>query len=263
MEQIKQAFSKVKEDINRIEQEIESLKLKINKITDEFPALISLIQEVSNEIKQKKPDENTKTQNPTHFPTIQHINPTQNIEIPTDNQNPTQNPTDDLPLKAVKSQYNDVSIGNRGVPTDNPTNKPTNKPTDNPTHFPTDKVRFNDEVSSRKTRESMEKASEILASLDTIKKEIRLKFKRLTKKELLVFSHLYQLEEEGREVNYHLIASEMNISESSIREYIKHLINKGIPISKEKINNKKILLHISPDLKKIATLDTILRLREL
>ncbi len=245
MEQIKQAFSKVKEDINRLEQELELLKLKVTKITEEFPALISLIQEISNEIKQKPQQE----QNPTHTPTIQHINPT-------DNQNPTHNPTDGMPLQSLKTQYNNVSIGNQGVPTDNPTNKPT----DNPTHFPTDKVRFNNEIPHTK---DIEKASEILASLDSIKKEIRLKFKRLTKKELLVFSHLYQLEIEGFEVDYHIIASKMSISESSIREYIQRLINKGVPINKEKINNKKIILHISSDLKQIASLDTILRLREL
>ena len=252
MEQIKQAFSKVKEDINRLEQELELLKLKVTKITEEFPALISLIQEISNEIKQKPQQE----QNPTHTPTIQHINPT-------DNQNPTHNPTDGMPLQSLKTQYNNVSIGNQGVPTDNPTNKPT----DNPTHFPTDKVRFNDEIEfnlqPEKSIDHMEKASEILESLDSIKKEIRLKFKRLTKKELLVFSYIYQLDEEGKEVDYPLIASRMNISESSIREYIQRLINKGVPINKEKINNKKIILHISSDLKQIASLDTILRLREL
>jgi hypothetical protein len=41
------------------------------------------------------------------------------------------------------------------------------------------------------------------------------------------------------------------------------MINKGIPIHKNKINNKKITLSISPDLKKIASLPTIIRLREL
>ena len=41
------------------------------------------------------------------------------------------------------------------------------------------------------------------------------------------------------------------------------LIKKGVPISKEKVNNKKILLTISPDLKKIASLSAILQLREL
>ena len=107
-------------------------------------------------------------------------------------------------------------------------------------------------------------AHEILESLDALKKEIRLKFKRITQQEMLVFSTIYQLEEQDpNSVTYRQIALKLKLSESSIRDYVLRMINKGIPIKKHKINNKKLILSISPELKKIATLSTIIRLREL
>ena len=107
------------------------------------------------------------------------------------------------------------------------------------------------------------KIGEILSNLDALKKELRLKIKRLTNQEMIVFSFIYQLEEEGKEVDYPLLAGKLQLSEASIRDYISKLQKKGIPISKEKINNKKIIIHLSQELKKIASLDTIIKLREL
>jgi Mn-dependent DtxR family transcriptional regulator len=81
---------------------------------------------------------------------------------------------------------------------------------------------------------------------------------------MLVFSTIYQLEEQGnREITYKLLSKTLKLSESSIRDYVQRMINKGISIQKEKVNNKKLLLTISPNLKKIASLPTIIQLREL
>lgn len=80
---------------------------------------------------------------------------------------------------------------------------------------------------------------------------------------MTVFSLLYQLESEGEIVDYPLLANKLQLSEGSIRDYMHKITKKGIPIIKEKLNNKKIVLHISQDIKKIASLDTILKLREL
>jgi Mn-dependent DtxR family transcriptional regulator len=81
---------------------------------------------------------------------------------------------------------------------------------------------------------------------------------------MLVFSTIYQLEEQGnREITYKLLSKSLKLSESSIRDYVQRMINKGVSIQKEKVNNKKLLLTISPNLKKIASLPTIIQLREL
>jgi len=106
-------------------------------------------------------------------------------------------------------------------------------------------------------------ASEIINSLDFFKKELRLKFKRLTSKELLVFSTIYQLDQEEGYSNYKSISSRLNLTESSIRDYVQRLLIKNIPLQKTKLNNKEIRFNIPLNLKKIASLSTILQLIEL
>jgi len=104
---------------------------------------------------------------------------------------------------------------------------------------------------------------EILESLDSLKKEVRFKFKQLTNQEMLIYSTIYQLEEQSIEVEYTLISEKLNLSESSVRDYIGKIIKKGVPLDKIKRDNKKIILSIPQDLKKIASLNTIIQLREL
>ncbi|MFA5061197.1 MAG: hypothetical protein WC494_02690 [Candidatus Pacearchaeota archaeon] len=160
---------------------------------------------------------------------------------------PTDKPTQNTPLEPLKAQNNEFSTGNRGVPTDRQTNQQTDKPTQKPIDF-----------------HDFSRAGEILNSLDSIKKEIRLKFKRLTTQEMVVFSKLYTLEDENiPEITYRTLSLNLDLSESSIRDYINKLIKKGIPIQKIKLNNKTILLKISPDLRNIVTLSKIIQLREL
>ena len=79
---------------------------------------------------------------------------------------------------------------------------------------------------------------------------------------MLIFSTIYTLgEQKNTEITYKIIATQLSLSESSIRDYINKLINKGIPIEKTRQNNKIILLKISQDLKNITTLATIQSLR--
>ncbi|MFH1238026.1 MAG: helix-turn-helix domain-containing protein [archaeon] len=149
------------------------------------------------------------------------------------------------------------SIGNRGVPTDKQTHQQTDKHIQN---SPENKLNelLKDPISEFK------RANEILTSLDNIKNGIRLQFKSLTPQEMMVFGVLYSLEGQKVEnISYKVIATQLNLSESSIRDYINKLIKKHIPIEKIRQNNKTILLKISQDLKNVATLDTIIHLREL
>jgi len=158
--------------------------------------------------------------------------------------------------EALYGQDITFSTGNKGVPTDKQTNRQTNSQ---------EAVYLgNDQKKAQNGISDFQKASEILENLDNIKKEIRLKFKRLTNQEMLVFSTIYGLEEQKTpEINHKILAKKLNLSESSVRDYINKLINKGIPIDKVRQNNKKILLRVSSDLRSIAPLSTILMLREL
>lgn len=159
--------------------------------------------------------------------------------------------------KGLKHQISKISIGNDGVPTDRQTNRQTDQHIGNRGVETLRMEPKEDKISH------LERVSEVLNSLDTIKKEIRTKFKHLTIQEMTVFSTIYELEDKGFIVDYSLISSKLDLSESSIRDYVQKIIKKGIPITKTKENNKKILVSIDPNLKKIASLETINLLRGL
>jgi len=247
-EGIKRAFDKVKIDIFTLGNEISQLKTTIL----ELKAQLNAINESLDKLKisflinkeTNKGTINYQTVNPTDIPTDEPKKPT-NSAIPTDT------PTVPMEIKGLKYQNFGISTGNHGVPTDKPTDRQTNQQTD-------------ELGEERPLTKHIQDASMILNSLDSLKKEIRLKFKQITQQEMLIFSTIYQLEEQFPEgVEYKQIARKLKLSESSIRDYTKKLINKGVPINKIKLNNKKILLKISPELKNIASLETLLRLREI
>jgi len=148
----------------------------------------------------------------------------------------TDTSTDNLPLEALKSENMPFSTRNKGVKTD----RQTLQQTDN----------------------RLNQVPEILETLGNIKEEVRFIFKKLTRKEIEIFSLIYQLEEQGLVVDYSILAQKLNITESSIRDHILRIIKKGIPIEKTKENNKKVILTISRNLKEIAPLSTILKLMD-
>ncbi len=232
MDPIKEAFDKIKNEILLLKNEIKELNTKINNIKIPSPRIPH----------QSYQHTNNPTDNQT-IPTHNTLQSYQHTNNPTDNQTI---PTHNTPIQPLYTQNIAISTGNEGVPTNKPTNKQTNKPTQNTSNL------------------DFKEVNNMLESLDSMKKEIRLKFKRLTPQEMLVFSTLYTLEEQGNnEVTYKSLAINLNLSESSIRDYINKLINKGIPIKKTRQNNKIIILNISKDLKNIATLTTIQTLKEL
>ena len=231
MDAIKEAFQKIKNDV-------EILRLSMEELTKE---MIFLHEELE---KFKKISENIPTNIPSYnekIPTGQHIFPT----------NPTEIQHINLPNTGlrVKKQY--LSIGNDGVPTDRQTDQQTDRHIEGGI------------FSQKTTQKTMSDSLEILNSLDNIKKEIRLKFKSLTDQEMLVFSVIYQMDEEIGFSDYKSISRKLNLTESSIRDYVGKLIKKGIPVDKKKMNNKNIHLSVSKNLSGLASLQTILSLRDL
>jgi hypothetical protein len=241
---IKKAFDKVKEDINFLNKEILGIKILVNDINSSLNYLKNEQKNLQNLHSDRQTD--TSTDNST----LRQINSTNTV---------TSTDTSTVPLEIEGLKYPNlpISTGNEGASTD--------RQTDTSTDTSTDKILQNTLKRPNFSIESnIKEATEILDSLDSIKKEIRLKFKHLTPQEMLVFSSLYQLEDQGnKDITYSLLSKNLKLSQSSIRDYIQRMINKGIPIKKEKWNNKQVILSISSDLKKIATLNTILQLREL
>lgn len=215
----------------------------MDPIKEAFSKIKEEISFLKDEILQLKLEINDIQTNPTHKSPQTH----QQTDIQTHQQ------THSTHNHAVESPYTSnytSSIGNEGVPTDKQTNTQTDQQYPNHTQI-TPKSEF-------------KQANDMLESLDNIKKGIRLKFKLLTPQEMLVFSTLYGLEEQNyQEITYRTLATQIGLSESSIRDYINKLIKKGVPIEKIRQNNKIILLKVSLDLKNIATLATIQNLREL
>jgi chromosome segregation ATPase len=242
MDPLRDAFQKIKQDI-------ELLRESLNILTSSLIEMNSKINSLNQEIIQlKQPPQLLPLTPSTSSLNISFKPKTPSTDqqiIPTSSTHPS---TDQQVFKPLNAQNLPFSTGNGGVPTDRQTHQQTDRHTEN-VH--------------QKAQNPIENAAEILDSLDSLKREIRLKFKRLTEREWIVFSTIYQLEEEGEFADYKVIAQRLNLTESSIRDYVGRLLQKGIPLTKVKINNKQIQLSISKNLKKIASLSTILQLRNL
>jgi DNA-binding MarR family transcriptional regulator len=229
MDSIKEVFEEMKNELFLLQADISSIKSNQDINNQQIKEITNILADLYDKYDKVRQ---------TNKQTLRHINST----------GATDTSTHDLPLEGLKPINLPVSNGNEGVSTDRQTDTQTNRQTQN---------------MLENSSNSIENAVEILNSLDEIKKEIRLKFKRLTDQEVLVFSTIYQLDEEVGYSNYKSISERLNLTESSIRDYVGRLIKKGIPVEKNKINNKNIQLSLSNNLKKIASLNTILQLRDI
>lgn len=106
-----------------------------------------------------------------------------------------------------------------------------------------------------------ETSAQLSTAINNLKTDLKQKFKSLTKQEFLIFSKIYTLQEELNAVTYTDIASQTGLTENAVRDYISRLIHKGIPIIKERINNRQVILKIPQELKKIATLENLTKLK--
>ncbi|MBR9705758.1 HTH domain-containing protein [Candidatus Pacearchaeota archaeon] len=258
---IKEAFFKVKEDIDFLNNELSFLRSEITQIN-------GFLRDISDDLSTLKLH---KIAQEPSFP-VENKTTTVTTDTTTVPVNTTGNTTVPWEIGGLKYPNLGISTGNQGASTDRQTDRQTDTSThnlgisSNNSDFPdSTKTPFNSPDFSRSSiEENIQDASQILDSLDKIKREIRLKFKRVTQQEMLVFSTIYQLEEQDPDsVTYKTIAQKLHLSQSSIRDYVGRMIDKGIPIKKQKINNRKLILAISGDLKRIATLSTIIKLRDL
>jgi biotin operon repressor len=258
---LKQAFERIKQDIytlgyevTDLKQELQTINSFINSINNQLNNLkinqLNLQENLQNNLKNTQ--YGSKQTNSTHNP-ISSTHPVTS----------THNSTVPMEIQGLKPSNLAISTGNEGASTDRQTDiRQTDIAQKNTLNMAKKPILH--ETSSKSVDQSITEASEILNNLDTLKKQIRLKFKQITNQEMLVFSTIYQLEEQSfTSIDYQILSKKLELSQSSIRDYIQRLIDKGIPIHKTKQNNKKITLSIAPALKKIATLDTIMQLREI
>lgn len=234
--EFKERFDTLKKEIFWMNFYIKGIKEEISELRGNIFDLNSKLNHVLDEARKPifmpisiKPSENSiPTQTPTY---------------PTD---APKNPADNSPFKPLKEENKVFSTGNGGVPADRQTNQQTGKSTIN-TEQP---------LSIRETEQ-------ILTSLDSFKKDLRIKFKRLTDQEFLVFSTIYQLDQEFGYCDYKSLSEKLSLTESSVRDYVCKLIKKETPIVKTKLNNKSIHLNILSNFQKIAPLSLLLNLRDI
>ncbi len=250
MNHIKEAFNKVKQNISNIQDEVNFLRKELIETRESVISICEIIK--SLQLSQEKISLNLENifkkkelQLQANNPAIPTNNPTQNSSK---SAIPTNNPTQNLNKTEFITEKKIFSIGNGGVPADRQTDRQTDE---------------DDEKLIKKELNSVDNAFQLLNSLDSLKREIRFKFKRLTPQEMLIFTTIYQIEEEGGISDYRTLSQRLNLTESSVRDYIGKLIKKEIPIEKNKIKNKTIVLSISKNLKRIVSLSTIFELRNI
>jgi DNA-binding MarR family transcriptional regulator len=237
---IKEAFQKVKEDISKTVAKVDALAEQINMLNRTL----------------------TQTDTPTDRQTQAQNLQTDNQTLQTERLSQESK----IPLNALKSANSNISIGNDGVQTDKQTDRQTNRQesfviSKDPSIETVPKFALN--TTSQDPLMKIDKVTEIISSLDSLKKDLRRQFKQLTSQEMLVFSTIYQLTDRSINVDYPTLSKKIDLSESSIRDYVQKLIKKGIPLEKTKENNKRVVLSISPQFKRIASLETLASLRNL
>ena len=244
MNKIKEAFRQVKGDISSLSQDISILRARLKETQEEMVKICNILTYLSKK-KDEEPGISNRNKESKEDPADQHINLTDSSYIP------AHNPL----LEPLKGKNKLFSTGNEGVPTD--------RQTDQHIHTPPINEFTKVENYNKIDLNSIDEAAKMLESLDNIKKEIRIAFKRLTEQEVLVFSAIYQLDDENGYTDYKSLATKLSLTESSMRDYVGRLLKKGIPLEKKKINNKLIQISVSKNLKKIASLSTILQLRDI
>ncbi|MFC1685732.1 hypothetical protein ACFLZZ_01785 [Nanoarchaeota archaeon] len=105
--------------------------------------------------------------------------------------------------------------------------------------------------------------SNLTKLMDTLKSDLKQKFESLTKQEFFIFSVLFTVDKTQNQVTYQDLAVRTSLTSSSIRDYIRRITQKGIPILKNRLNNKTTVLKIPPELRNLATLDNLMRIRGL
>ena len=216
MDPIKEAFSKIKEDILFLNKEIYELKESIQFLSQNLTSNEGLNQtrgqqEGTIEAKQSdKEQQNTlKNQGSQPFSYKKNLN----------------------------------STGNWGVSTDRQTDRPTDEQTKNP-----------------KERQ-LEDSADVLFKLNKIRDNAKKMVQSLTSQELTVLCKIYELEETREPITYSVLAKQLGLTESSMRDYITRLLKKKAPLEKNKINNKQVEISLIKDTKILVPLHTLITLR--
>lgn len=96
--------------------------------------------------------------------------------------------------------------------------------------------------------------------LSEIKKDITNRFRSLTKQQFRVFSTIYTLEDEKQQAITHKeLAKVLKLSQSSVRQYVSELLNRDIPLTKQKSGNNQVFLSIPEEFRNLTLYEKLLK----
>lgn len=242
-DRVKNSFEKVKEEMQALNQEISNLKEELNELKYQKLTETALKEELNQ-----------------NLPIKEEIKPNLLPEISTGNRGVST-------LRHIDTQTDNTP----SFPLDGKPSIEQNSSTDTSTHSSThlrhipEKLRHFDTFLDTSTDKSEQKAkiSDLTKLMESLKSDLKDKFKVLTKQEFYIFSILFTLDKTQNTVTYRDLASKTGLTSSSIRDYVQRIIQKGIPLVKDKLNNKLTVLKIPPELRNLATLDNLMRIRGL
>ena len=214
--EIKQAFSKVKEDIFFIKNHLKELENKIKDQTQENEGLFKKINDVYEVIKGIK---DSSTGNEGVKQSINQSLSNQSIIKQSINQSSTSEP-----VNGNNSVYNEEQ-GNEGV-----------KQLSN--HLST-----NQSINQSLSNQSQDREEQI----KKVTNKLNTAFLTLSKQELKLFLTIYQLEDENIIPTYKNISQKMQLSESCLRAHLSSLLRKNIPLHKTYFNNRIVQVSVSKE----------------
>lgn len=100
--------------------------------------------------------------------------------------------------------------------------------------------------------------------IEEIKQSLNNVFQTLTNREFKVFMAIYSLEEQHNSpTTYVELAKNLDLSTSSIRDYISELVRKGAPIKKEKSRNGIAYVSVLPEFKSLNLISKLIAFRNM
>lgn len=252
---LKEAFSRIREEMDGIRSELSQIRDELSYLTDSVEAVLSHLEESEHQ----KQEESAKrcaelsADVPRNAPNFTERFIKKGQDVPNFGLGTSREASAHYPPKSAElSLKDDFSIGNKGVSALRQQIGNTQA---------TDPTPFKEPLGP--SAGLSESSSHLQENVERLKKALQDSFKSLTKQEFVIFSTLYQMEEElKRPVSYSELAVRSNLTPNSMRDYMSKLINKKVPIIKEKHNNKQILLKIAPELRNIETLGSLIKLVE-
>jgi len=273
-ENIKTSFERVREEMNLFFSAINDLKQEIQEIKNELTTIkqeihdpnheLSKLREELNELRYEQLTKNALKESKFELKPPEILNnpikPNFMPEISSGNRGVStlrhfDTQTDNTPSFPLDGKSSEVQI----TPADTSTQTSTHTQ-----HIP-EKLRHFDTNFDTSTHKSEQKTkiSDLTNLMDSLRSDLKRKFLSLTKQEFYIFSILFTLDKTQNPVTYQNLAVRTGLTSSSIRDYISRIIQKGVPILKEKVNNRLTVLKIPPELRNLATLDNLMRIRGL